>query len=48
MGEEVELSVNKKTKIVAQAGKPPVINGVKEAKMRIGAAAPPWGCSLRR
>ncbi len=35
-GEEVEISVAKKTKIRVQAGKAPVINGTEEKKMRIG------------
>ena len=47
-GEEVELSVNKKTKIVVQAGKPPVINGVKEAKMRIGCGSATVGLFAKK
>jgi ferredoxin len=35
-GQEVEVSVNKKYKIVMQAGRAPIINGVREKKMRIG------------
>jgi hypothetical protein len=35
-GREVEVSVNKKYKIVMQAGRAPIINGVQEKKMRIG------------
>jgi len=35
-GKEVEVSVDKKYKIVMQAGKAPIINGVQEKKMRIG------------
>lgn len=35
-GEEVELSVNKKVKIVVQQGKAPIIDGKQETKMRIG------------
>jgi hypothetical protein len=35
-GQEVEVSVDKKYKIVLQAGKAPIINGIKEKKMRIG------------
>jgi hypothetical protein len=35
-GGEVEVSVDKKYKIVMQAGKAPIINGVQEKKMRIG------------
>ncbi len=47
-GEEVELSVNKKTKIVVQAGKPPVINGVMEAKMRIGCGSATVGLFAKK
>lgn len=35
-GEPVELSVNRKIKLVVQQGKAPVIDGVEEKKMRIG------------
>ncbi|MDR3139920.1 MAG: 4Fe-4S binding protein [Treponema sp.] len=35
-GQEVEVSVDKKYKIIMQAGKAPIINGVQEKKMRIG------------
>ena len=35
-GEAVELSVDKKIKLLLQAGKAPVINGVEESRMRIG------------
>jgi Fe-S-cluster-containing dehydrogenase component len=35
-GNEVEISVAKKTKIRVQTGKAPVINGIEEKKMRIG------------
>jgi ferredoxin len=35
-GQEVEVSVDKKYKIVMQTGKAPIINGVQEKKMRIG------------
>lgn len=35
-GDAVELNVNKKIKLVIQAGKPPIIDGLEEKKMRIG------------
>jgi len=35
-GEQVELSVDKKIKVVCQEGKAPIINGVEEQTMRIG------------
>ena len=34
--EQVELSVDEGSKILIQAGKPPIINGTKENKMRVG------------
>jgi ferredoxin len=35
-GQEVEVTVDKKYKIVMQAGRAPIINGIQEKKMRIG------------
>jgi hypothetical protein len=35
-GEEVELTVDEGASLVLQAGKPPVINGVAEERMRVG------------
>ncbi len=34
--EQVELSVDDGSKVMVQAGKPPIINGTKENKMRVG------------
>ncbi len=34
--EKVELSVDDGSKVIVQAGKPPIINGTKENKMRVG------------
>lgn len=47
-GEEVELSVNRKTKILVQAGKPPVINGVQESRMRIGCGSATVGLFAKK
>lgn len=47
-GEEVELSVNRKTKVVVQAGKAPVINGVVESKMRIGCGSATVGLFAKK
>ncbi|MCP1101854.1 NAD-dependent dihydropyrimidine dehydrogenase PreA subunit [Aequitasia blattaphilus] len=35
-GEAVELTINRKTKIKVQQGRPPVIDGKEESRMRIG------------
>ncbi len=34
--EQVELAVDDGSKVIVQAGKPPIINGIKENKMRVG------------
>lgn len=47
-GEEVELSVDKKVSIKVQAGKAPVINGVQEAKMRIGCGSATVGLFAKK
>lgn len=47
-GEAVELSVNKKTKILVQEGKAPIINGVKEEKMRIGCGSATVGLYAKK
>lgn len=46
-GEEVEISVNKKTKIILQQGKAPIINGVQEKRMRIGCGSATVGLFAR-
>ena len=47
-GEAVELSVNKKIRILVKAGEAPVINGVKEEKMRIGCGSATVGLFARK
>ena len=47
-GEQVELSVNKKIKVVVQLGKPPIINGVQESKMRIGCGSATVGLFAKK
>jgi len=46
-GEEVEVSVNKTTKIKMQTGKAPIINGIQEKKMRIGCGSATVGLFAR-
>lgn len=46
-GEEVELSVNKKISLKVQQGKPPVIGGVTESRMRIGCGSATVGLFAR-
>lgn len=47
-GDEVELSVNKKVSVKVQAGKAPIINGVKEEKMRIGCGSATVGLFAKK
>ncbi|MEG1857735.1 MAG: 6-hydroxynicotinate reductase, partial [Pseudoflavonifractor sp.] len=47
-GDEVELSVNKKTKIKVQLGKAPVIDGVEESVMRIGCGSATVGLFAKK
>jgi hypothetical protein len=46
-GDPVEVSVNKKVKILMQTGKAPIINGIQEKKMRIGCGSATVGLFAR-
>lgn len=47
-GEQVELAVNRKIKISVQQGKPPVIDGKEESRMRIGCGSATVGLFAKK